>query len=128
MPDEGHGLEDRTLQCSDCGKDFVFTAAEQEFFRERGFEHAPKRCVECRRQRRRKFRGRGGSEGGGDGERAEGRPRTAEPARAPRPRRSPPAAEHDAVCSACGAATKVPFVPDGVRPVFCMPCLKQQTR
>ena len=22
----------------------------------------------------------------------------------------------------------LPFVPDGVRPVFCMPCLKQQTR
>jgi CxxC-x17-CxxC domain-containing protein len=35
---------------------------------------------------------------------------------------------HTATCSVCGVATEVPFVPDGVRPVYCLPCLKRQTR
>ena len=35
---------------------------------------------------------------------------------------------HTAVCSDCATETKVPFVPDSVRPVFCLPCLKKQTR
>ena len=35
---------------------------------------------------------------------------------------------NEVICSACGEETLVPFVPDGVRPVFCLPCLKQQTR
>jgi len=32
---------------------------------------------------------------------------------------------HDAVCSRCGKKTKVPFEPDGVRPVYCKDCLKE---
>lgn len=35
---------------------------------------------------------------------------------------------HATTCSLCGTDTEVPFVPDGVRPVFCLPCLKKQTR
>jgi CxxC-x17-CxxC domain-containing protein len=35
---------------------------------------------------------------------------------------------HTAVCTVCNAATEVPFQPDGVRPVYCLPCLKQRTR
>jgi len=31
--------------------------------------------------------------------------------------------KHKAVCSRCGKDTKVSFVPDGVRPVFCRECL-----
>ena len=41
-------LEDETLVCKECGKEFVFTASEQEFFREKGFENKPKCCKECR--------------------------------------------------------------------------------
>jgi CxxC-x17-CxxC domain-containing protein len=33
------------------------------------------------------------------------------------------AALYDAVCSSCGAATKVPFKPDGARPIYCKNCL-----
>ena len=51
------GIQDRTLSCADCGAEFTFTVAEQEFFRERGFDHDPKRCQACRRARRQK-RGR----------------------------------------------------------------------
>lgn len=38
---------DKSLPCEECGKDFVFTAGEQEFYEEKGFT-PPKRCQECR--------------------------------------------------------------------------------
>ena len=34
---------DKTLKCKDCGADFVFTAVEQEFYAENGFENEPQR-------------------------------------------------------------------------------------
>lgn len=40
--------EDKTLVCKDCGNEFVFTAGEQEFYAEKGFENEPQRCKECR--------------------------------------------------------------------------------
>ena len=30
--------EDKTLVCKDCGKEFTFSAGEQEFYAEKGFE------------------------------------------------------------------------------------------
>lgn len=44
--------EDKTLRCKDCGEDFVFTAGEQEFYAERGFENEPQRCKACRDSRK----------------------------------------------------------------------------
>ena len=41
-------FQDETLVCKDCGKDFIFTAGEQEFYAEKGFEHKPVRCRNCR--------------------------------------------------------------------------------
>ena len=43
---------DQVITCSDCSIDFVFSASEQEFFAEKGFASAPKRCASCRAQRR----------------------------------------------------------------------------
>lgn len=40
--------EDKELVCKDCGKTFVFTAGEQEFYAEKGFQNEPQRCKECR--------------------------------------------------------------------------------
>ncbi len=40
--------EDKILICKDCGAQFVFTAGEQEFYAEKGFENEPKRCKACR--------------------------------------------------------------------------------
>ena len=34
-------FEDKTLVCKECGKEFVFTAGEQEFYAERGFQNEP---------------------------------------------------------------------------------------
>ena len=40
--------QDITLKCKDCGNDFVFTAGEQEFYAEKGFQNQPQRCKTCR--------------------------------------------------------------------------------
>ncbi len=40
--------QDKSLQCSDCGATFTFTAEEQEFFVAKGFSNEPERCPSCR--------------------------------------------------------------------------------
>ena len=45
--------EDKTLICKECGKEFVFTAGEQEFYAEKGFQNEPQRCKESRDARKR---------------------------------------------------------------------------
>ena len=49
--------EDKTLVCKECGKEFVFTAGEQEFYAERGFQNEPQRCKSCRDARKNAARG-----------------------------------------------------------------------
>ena len=49
-------LTDKTLSCQDCGQDFIFTTGEQEFYQEKGFKNEPKRCPDCRRNRKRQRR------------------------------------------------------------------------
>jgi len=40
--------QDKTLTCKECNAEFVFTAGEQEFYAERGFQNEPQRCKDCR--------------------------------------------------------------------------------
>ena len=40
--------EDKTLVCKDCGKEFIFSAGEQAFYAEKGFQNEPTRCKACR--------------------------------------------------------------------------------
>lgn len=40
--------QDKTITCVDCGEEFVFTARDQEFYAEKGFNNEPKRCKACR--------------------------------------------------------------------------------
>jgi CxxC-x17-CxxC domain-containing protein len=94
---------DRTITCSDCGADFPFSAAEQEFFEQKGFRF-PRRCKECRKAKK-----DGG--GGGGGARAGGGPGG-----------EPRGETWPAVCTQCGAETTVPFKPDPARPTFCRKC------
>lgn len=44
--------EDKTLVCKECGAEFVFTAGEQEFYAEKGFQNEPQRCKACRDARK----------------------------------------------------------------------------
>jgi len=57
-------VSEQRLTCADCGRDFAFSAEEQRFFREKGFD-PPKRCRDCR-QAKKEQRGDGG---GGRGSR-----------------------------------------------------------
>ncbi len=45
---ENTEFKDETLVCKDCGQEFVFTAGEQEFYAEKGFQNKPQRCKDCR--------------------------------------------------------------------------------
>ena len=45
---------DREIECVECGKSFTFTAKEQKFYKEKGFESQPRRCSTCRSQRKKK--------------------------------------------------------------------------
>jgi CxxC-x17-CxxC domain-containing protein len=90
-------FQDKSLQCSDCGITFTFSAQEQELFASRGYTNEPKRCPACRQARK----AQQGNSGGGY-----------------KPRRQ----MFPAVCSRCGKETEVPFQPRGDRPVYCSDC------
>jgi DNA-directed RNA polymerase subunit RPC12/RpoP len=49
--------EDKTLVCRECGKEFVFSASEQEFYAEKGFTNEPGRCPACRQARKARMNG-----------------------------------------------------------------------
>ena len=55
------GYHDQHLTCADCGHDFVWSAKDQEFFAEKGFQ-PPRRCKDCRRAKKGQ---RGGERKGG---------------------------------------------------------------
>ena len=50
-------FEDKTLVFMECGNEFVFTAGEQEFYAEHGFQNEPQRCKPCRVARKNAARG-----------------------------------------------------------------------
>jgi CxxC-x17-CxxC domain-containing protein len=84
--------QDIILQCSDCGCDFVFTAGEQEFYESKGLTNSPKRCKNCRSQKKRS------------------------------PQRFGHKKMYRAICSECGCQTEVPFIPSNDKPVYCKEC------
>jgi CxxC-x17-CxxC domain-containing protein len=94
-------FQDKSLQCSDCGATFTFSAEEQEFFRSKGYTNEPKRCPACRQARKQE---RYGYSGAGYGQ----------------PRQMFPA-----VCAECGKDTQVPFEPRGDKPVYCIDCYRK---
>ncbi len=111
---------DKTLTCRDCGTAFTFTAGEQEFYAQKGFENEPTRCSSCRQARKQDRNGGGrdryssrdsygsGSYGGGYS--------------SDRGQRE----MHTTTCSSCGREAQVPFVPRGDKPVYCSDCFQSQ--
>jgi CxxC-x17-CxxC domain-containing protein len=93
-------FQEKTLICADCGKTFVFTVEEQEFFASKGYTNVPKRCPVCRQKRRSERFG-----GDGNGHTSRG------------PREMFPV-----ICARCGKETMVPFQPRGDKPVYCREC------
>lgn len=46
---------DKNLKCKDCGADFVWTASEQDFYQQKGFNNPPSRCPKCRQLKKQQF-------------------------------------------------------------------------
>lgn len=90
---------DQTLRCRECGREFLFTTGEQEFYASRGLMNTPSRCPECRTARKAAMSG-----GNGSGGRRE---------------------MFVATCSSCGREARVPFQPRGDKPVYCSDCYQQ---
>ena len=106
-------MQDKTLTCRDCGREFTFTQGEQEFFAQKGFTNEPSRCPECRATNKASRGGGGGGYSSGGGYSGGGYER--------REREMFPA-----VCAQCGKDTQVPFQPSGDRPVYCSDCFSAQ--
>ncbi len=87
--------QDKSIQCSDCGQTFVFSASEQELFASRGYTHEPKRCPTCRQAKK---------------------------AASSSSRFTNTREMFHAVCAECGKETEVPFRPREGRPVYCSSC------
>ena len=41
----------RIRYCKDCGKSYIFTVGEEEWYKDRGYD-CPKRCETCRKMRK----------------------------------------------------------------------------
>ena len=122
---------DKNLECTDCGNEFVFTAGEQEFYAQKGFTNEPRRCPNCRqnkKQQRFDRPARGDSFGGGRdsyrefGGRDSFQGRSSFGGRAGGQDRE----LFEAVCAECGRTTTVPFKPTQGRPVYCRDCFQKQ--
>ncbi len=100
--------EDRNLTCVECNSEFVFSADDQQFHSERGYQD-PKRCPSCRQAKRAGGGGHGGGRGYGGGGYGGGGSRQM----------------YDAVCADCGNACQVPFQPTQDRPVYCSDCFSK---
>ena len=94
--------QDEQLTCKECGAEFVFSASEQEFYAEKGFQNKPGRCPACRAARK--------------AQRGDVAPA--------RPQRE----LFDTVCSECGCETKVPFKPTEGKPVYCRDCFQARRK
>jgi len=45
-------FQDKSIQCSDCGTIFTFTAGENRFFASKGLTKEPRRCPQCRKAKK----------------------------------------------------------------------------
>lgn len=93
------------LNCVDCGRQFAFTAGEQQFYASKGFQNKPNRCPDCRSARKQMRSNSGGGGGMGGGQRRE---------------------MFQATCSQCGGVAEVPFQPRGDKPVYCRDCFQSR--
>lgn len=95
-------MQDQQLTCADCGKQFTWTASEQQFYQQKGFTNPPKRCPDCRAAKKQRM---GDNRGGYN---------------------SGPRQMYEITCANCGKTDTVPFQPRGDKPVLCRDCFRQQ--
>lgn len=89
------------LTCQDCGKEFPFSAGEQKFYEQKGFD-PPKRCPDCRKKRRNP-----NENGRSNAPQSTGGLNTIE-------------------CAECKKTSQVPFKPRSSKPVYCAECFEKR--
>ncbi|MEP6787792.1 MAG: zinc-ribbon domain containing protein [Acidobacteriota bacterium] len=93
-------FEDTAIVCIDCVQEFIWTAGEQAFFRDKMLQNPPKRCKECKKAKNKRLEAIEAALVTGKRHRIEVR----------------------ADCARCGTSTTVPFYPCQGRPVYCRTC------
>ena len=91
---------DQNITCIDCAKDFVWSAGEQAFFRDKRLENPPKRCKDCKKAKNERLAAIANAQKSGIKQRI----------------------EVLVNCAKCNEQTTVPFYPSQGRPVFCRSC------
>jgi len=93
-------LEDTSISCIDCQKDFIWSIGEQRFFRDKGLQNPPKRCKDCKQAKNERLNAILAADNAGIKQKIE-------------------VAVH---CAKCNGYTTVPFYPSQNRPVYCRSC------
>ena len=93
-------FEDTSITCIDCSRDFIWTAGEQAFFRDKKLQNPPKRCKDCKQAKNERLAAIAAAQASGVRQRI----------------------EVSVKCARCGESTTVPFYPSQGRPVFCRSC------
>jgi CxxC-x17-CxxC domain-containing protein len=96
-------LQEKSIDCFDCGITFIFTVEEQQDYQAKGRFNAPKRCPKCRQARK-------------------DRQVKSSNFRSPQPSFQSERRLFPATCAQCGKSTQVPFEPIAGRPVYCREC------
>jgi CxxC-x17-CxxC domain-containing protein len=84
------------LNCIACGREFIFSTRDQEYYTAQGYANQPKRCRECRALLKRSKITVDSDQGAKD--------------------------YFPATCDNCGRPAYVPFKPTGSKPVLCRDC------
>ncbi len=103
-------FNDTQLVCRECGSNFVFTAADQEAFAQRGHSYFPSRCPTCLATRRARNPNGAATHASHAGHGREQRQL------------------YPAICAECGQATQVPFQPRTEKPIYCSDCFSRRQR
>ena len=96
-------IQDAEIDCIDCGNQFVWTAGEQIFFRDKGLQNPPKRCKTCKQAKNERLSAIASAQSTGVKQKI----------------------EVAVYCANCGSYTTVPFYPSQGRPVYCRSCFLQ---
>jgi CxxC-x17-CxxC domain-containing protein len=97
-------FEDQEIKCIDCHQLFIWSAGEQQFFRDKNLKNPPKRCKLCKKAKNERIEAILAAQNEGIKQRI----------------------EVAVYCAKCSIRTTVPFYPSQGRPVLCRSCFLEQ--
>jgi len=93
-------FQDKPILCIDCDSEFIWSAGEQVFFRDKRLENPPRRCRGCKKAKNERLAAIASAQKSGIKQRI----------------------EVIVDCAKCHEPTTVPFYPSQGRPVYCRSC------